>query len=178
MCESYLNLPESCRLSALAEEILTEGPGQIKALVTTAGNPVLSTPNGRELDRALASLEFMASIDFYINETTQARAHHPAADFAARTRTLRSGVSSAGCSQHRQVFACLYLNRTMMRNTTGRSCSSCKRAWSRAVCSAALKGKLMKRFLGPERILDLGLRFGPYGGKLNPFLEGIDSAES
>src|SRR5437016_1795653 len=55
----------------LAEEILTEGPGQIKALVTSAGNPVLSTPNGRELDRALASLEFMASIDFYINETTR-----------------------------------------------------------------------------------------------------------
>jgi len=55
----------------LAEEILTEGAGQVKAFVTSAGNPVLSTPNGRELDRALASLEFMAAIDFYINETTQ-----------------------------------------------------------------------------------------------------------
>jgi anaerobic selenocysteine-containing dehydrogenase len=39
--------------------------------VTCAGNPVLSTPNGRELDRALAGLEFMASIDFYVNETTR-----------------------------------------------------------------------------------------------------------
>jgi len=58
-------------VAALAEEILTEGEGQIKALVTHAGNPVLSTPDGRELDRALASLEFMASIDFYINETTR-----------------------------------------------------------------------------------------------------------
>src|SRR5437763_12706214 len=58
-------------VAALAEEILTEGPGQIKALITHAGNPVLSTPNGRKLDRAIASLEFMAAIDFYINETTR-----------------------------------------------------------------------------------------------------------
>src|SRR5215213_7000384 len=58
-------------VAALAEEILTEGAGQVKALVTLAGNPVLSTPNGRELDRALGSLEFMASIDCYINETTR-----------------------------------------------------------------------------------------------------------
>src|SRR6185369_4492661 len=56
---------------ALAEEILTPGDGQVKALVTLAGNPVLSTPNGRELDRALESLEFMVSIDPYINETTR-----------------------------------------------------------------------------------------------------------
>ena len=58
-------------VATLAEEILTEGKGQIKAFVTLAGNPVLSTPNGRELDRALASLEFMVSIDCYINETTR-----------------------------------------------------------------------------------------------------------
>src|SRR5678815_5026606 len=58
-------------VAALSEEILTEGAGQIKALVTLAGNPVLSTPNGRVLDRALASLEFMVSIDCYINETTR-----------------------------------------------------------------------------------------------------------
>jgi anaerobic selenocysteine-containing dehydrogenase len=55
----------------LAEEIATPGAGQIRALVTSAGNPVLSTPNGRQLDAALASLEFMVSIDFYINETTR-----------------------------------------------------------------------------------------------------------
>src|SRR5215213_6800437 len=58
-------------VAALAEEILTDGAGQVKAFVTLAGNPVLSTPNGREFDRALASLEFMVSIDCYINETTR-----------------------------------------------------------------------------------------------------------
>ncbi|BDX19521.1 molybdopterin oxidoreductase family protein [Halopseudomonas aestusnigri] len=58
-------------VAALAEEILTPGEGQIRALVTSAGNPVLSTPNGRQLDAALESLEFMVSVDLYINETTR-----------------------------------------------------------------------------------------------------------
>src|SRR5687767_9968818 len=68
------NLPEiggELPVATLGEEILTEGPGQIRSLITFAGNPVLSTPNGRQLDEALASLDFMVSIDFYINETTR-----------------------------------------------------------------------------------------------------------
>jgi len=58
-------------VAALAEEIRTPGEGQVRALVTVAGNPVLSTPNGRQLDAALDGLEFMLSIDLYINETTR-----------------------------------------------------------------------------------------------------------
>ncbi len=58
-------------VAALAEEIETPGPGQVRALVTFAGNPVLSTPNGRRLDRALAQLDFMVSVDLYLNETTR-----------------------------------------------------------------------------------------------------------
>jgi len=46
-------------VAALAEEIEAEGAGQVRALVTSAGNPVLSTPNGARLDRALATLDFM-----------------------------------------------------------------------------------------------------------------------
>lgn len=58
-------------VSVLAEEILTEGEGQIKALITSCGNPILSTPNGRQLDTAFENLEFMVSVDIYINETTR-----------------------------------------------------------------------------------------------------------
>ncbi len=58
-------------VATLADEILTPGPGQIRALITIAGNPVLSTPNGTRLDEALASLDFMLSIDPYRNETTR-----------------------------------------------------------------------------------------------------------
>ena len=57
--------------AVLAEEIETEGPGQIRALVTSAGNPVLSTPNGARLSRALDKLDFMVSIDLYLNETSR-----------------------------------------------------------------------------------------------------------
>ena len=49
----------------------TPGPGQVRALVTVAGNPVLSTPNSDRLDAALADLEFMVSVDIYLNETTR-----------------------------------------------------------------------------------------------------------
>jgi anaerobic selenocysteine-containing dehydrogenase len=57
---------------ALAEEIETPGDGQVRALVTIAGNPVLSNPNGGgRLDRALDQLDFMVAVDIYVNETTR-----------------------------------------------------------------------------------------------------------
>jgi anaerobic selenocysteine-containing dehydrogenase len=62
-------------VTAFAEEIETPGRGQIRALITHAGNPVLSLPNGRRLDRTLSSLELMVSIDIYVNETTR-HAHY------------------------------------------------------------------------------------------------------
>jgi anaerobic selenocysteine-containing dehydrogenase len=58
-------------VGALAEEILTPGEGRIRGLVTLAGNPVLSTPNSEQLARAFDDLEFMVSIDLYLNETTR-----------------------------------------------------------------------------------------------------------
>ena len=67
-------LPESegeLPAAVMAEEMLTPGEGQIRAMITHAGNPVISTPNGRQLDRALAGLDFMVSIDIYLNETTR-----------------------------------------------------------------------------------------------------------
>jgi anaerobic selenocysteine-containing dehydrogenase len=58
-------------VAVLAEEILTPGDNQIRAAITVAGNPVLSTPHSEQLDKALADLEFMVSIDIYLNETTR-----------------------------------------------------------------------------------------------------------
>jgi anaerobic selenocysteine-containing dehydrogenase len=55
----------------LADEMETPGDGQIRAMVTFAGNPVLSAPNGKRIGAAFAKLEFMASIDIYVNETTR-----------------------------------------------------------------------------------------------------------
>ena len=57
--------------AAMAEEITTPGEGRLRAMITVAGNPVLSTPNSEQLDAALADLEFMVSVDIYLNETTR-----------------------------------------------------------------------------------------------------------
>jgi anaerobic selenocysteine-containing dehydrogenase len=162
-------------VATLAEEILTEGPGQIKALVTHAGNPVLSTPNGRQLDRALAGLEFMAAIDFYINETTRhahiilpptsslERGHYDLAFhlLAVRNTAKFSPPLFEPDAETRHDWEILVELQTRMEhdgvfgNLVGRA-----------------KRKFVRRFFGPERILDLGLRFGPYGAKLNPFSKG------
>ena len=58
-------------INLLCEEIETAGDSQIKALITIASNPVLSAPNGARLSKALEALEFMVSLDIYINETTR-----------------------------------------------------------------------------------------------------------
>ncbi|MCO1597520.1 molybdopterin-dependent oxidoreductase [Micromonospora sp. RHAY321] len=58
-------------VATLADEIDTPGEGQVRALVTVAGNPVLSAPNGPRLGRALEDLEFMVCVDPYLNETTR-----------------------------------------------------------------------------------------------------------
>src|SRR5882724_4048410 len=160
----------------LAEEILTEGPGQIKALVTSAGNPVLSTPNGRELDRALAGLEFMVAIDLYINESTK-HAHiilpptssleHEHYDVAFHLLAVRNTTKFSPAlfqpnGETRHDWEIFFELQTRMEHEGlfGNFFGSVKR-------------KFVRRFFGPERILDLGLRFGPYGAKLNPFSKGL-----
>src|SRR4051812_8500546 len=65
--EVFGELPVAC----LAEEIDTPGDGQVRALITVAGNPVVSTPNSDRLAAALDELDFMVSIDIYVNETTR-----------------------------------------------------------------------------------------------------------
>lgn len=58
-------------VSVLREEIDTPGDGQVRALLTIAGNPVLSTPDGTALDRSISGLDFYAAVDIYLNETTR-----------------------------------------------------------------------------------------------------------
>ena len=157
---------------ALAEEILTEGDGQVKALVTLAGNPVLSTPNGRELDRALSGIEFMLSIDFYINETTRhahiilpptfalERSHY---DLALHLLAVRNTAKFSTAlfepdADTRHDWQILAELQTRMEHDGLRG---------------RVKRTLIKRFFTPERILDLGLRFGPHGARLNPFSKGL-----
>lgn len=163
-------------VAALAEEILTAGDGQIKSLVTVAGNPVLSTPDGRELDRALSSLEFMVSIDCYINETTRhadiilpptsplERNHYDLAFhlLAVRNTAKFSPALFPRDPDTRHDWEILLELQTRIENDGLRG---------------RVKRTLLKQFFGPERMLDLGLRFGPYRlslRKLKRAQHGID----
>ncbi|CAJ1579129.1 molybdopterin-dependent oxidoreductase [[Mycobacterium] wendilense] len=67
----YPEVTSELPAAALAEEIDTPGDGQLKALITIAGNPVLSAPDGERLARAMAGLDFMISVDPYVNATTR-----------------------------------------------------------------------------------------------------------
>ena len=143
-------------VAALAEEMLTAGDGQVRALVTVAGNPVLSTPNGRQLEQALEGLEFMLSLDFYINETTRyadlilppsGPLEHNHYDttfnaFAVRNVTRFNEavlVKPDGALHDWEIFVGL------------------------AKAFAAHTGAELKPTMAPEQMIDMGLRFGPYG---------------
>jgi anaerobic selenocysteine-containing dehydrogenase len=69
--KGYPEVRSEFPVATLADEIETPGDGQVRALITLAGNPVASTPNAARLDRALAGLDFMVSVDIYRNETTR-----------------------------------------------------------------------------------------------------------
>ena len=87
-------------MAALAEEIETPGDGQIRALDHAGRQPgPLHARTAARLDAALATLDFMVSVDLYLNETTQARRRHPPAACrrcSARTSTSCSCSSRCG----------------------------------------------------------------------------------
>jgi anaerobic selenocysteine-containing dehydrogenase len=159
-------------VAALAEEILTEGAGQVKAFVTLAGNPVLSTPNGRELDRALASLEFMVSIDCYINETTR-HAHIILPPVSPLERGHYDVALHLLAVHNTAKFSPPLFKRSAETRHDWEILLELETRMKYAGVSGALKRKLIKQLLTPERMLDLGLRFGPYGARLNPFSKGL-----
>jgi anaerobic selenocysteine-containing dehydrogenase len=155
-------LPVAC----LAEEITTPGEGQVRALVTLAGNPVLSTPDGRALDRALASLDFMVSIDPYLNETTRhahlilppvmplEREHYDLALYAYAVRNVArwsEPLFVPGPDQRTDWEILTGLARRMLRR--GDRCDGLRDALA----------DLALRVVTPRRVVDLLLRLGPYG---------------
>ncbi|HUH02859.1 MAG TPA: molybdopterin-dependent oxidoreductase [Kofleriaceae bacterium] len=168
-------------VAALAEEIETPGQGQIRALITSAGNPVLSTPNGARLERALPGLDFMVSVDPYINETSRhaqvilpptshlEHDHYDLAFYAVAVRNIANyspAVFERGADQRHDWEIFLELASRM---------ETSERPWGRAV-GRVLRGVGAR--IGPRRIVDAGLRMGPYKGlslkKLEATPHGID----
>ncbi|WP_417568169.1 molybdopterin-dependent oxidoreductase [Marinobacter sp.] len=141
-------------VATLADEILTPGDGQIRAMITIAGNPALSAPGGIRLEEAFDSLEFMVSVDIYLNETTR----H--ADIILPATT---GLEVP----HFDVF----FNSFAVRNTAKYSepmfekTPDQKHDWEILKDLALHLTGLEDDGVTPEAILDLGLRHGTYGGQ-------------
>lgn len=160
------NLPEFAGeypAVTMADEMLVKGEGQIRAMVTSAGNPILSVPGGEKLDRAFSGLEFMVSIDFYINETTRHadiilppafNLNGPHFDVVFNIFAVRDVVKYSnpvfpkepGTKYDWEIFMGLE-KRVAQKN--GRKYSK-------------VNHFLSKKF-GPEWLLDLGIRIGEYG---------------
>ncbi|TGK00710.1 molybdopterin oxidoreductase family protein [Leptospira semungkisensis] len=155
---------EELPVAALAEEILTPGEGQVKAFVSSAGNPVLSTPNGAQLEKALSGLEFMVSVDFYLNETTK-HAHyilppssaleHDHYDLVFNIFAVRNTARynqpafepQEGMLHDWEIFSDLTKRIELLKS------------------GKPLPKELIRTKLSPSAIIDHALKSGPYGEK-------------
>ncbi|HET9729999.1 MAG TPA: molybdopterin-dependent oxidoreductase [Acidimicrobiia bacterium] len=199
--EFFGELPVVC----LAEEIETPGEGQIRALITVAGNPAVSTPNAARLDAALGTLEFMVSLDIYINETTRhanvilpaeselARGHYDLGLYQLAIRNVANYSPPNVELEPNEVPEW----RTMLRLTgvlSGQGAHADVDALDdfvignlvdKAVTRSGsnVEGRdadeLLKTLAvrrGPERVLDFMLRTGPYGDGFGADQDGLTLA--
>ena len=150
--------------SLMAREITTPGKGQVRALFVSSGNPVLSVPNGSELEEALAELELMVAIDLYVTDTSRhadyilpgttflEREDMPLAffTFSATPYVQWTDPVVAPRGEARQEWQII----EAMARRIGTTPAS---AWPlRALGRLGIK-------LSPTRLIDLGLRLGPRG---------------
>ncbi|MCX4432736.1 MULTISPECIES: molybdopterin oxidoreductase family protein [Streptomyces] len=180
-------------LAALAEEIDTATPegNPVRALIAIAANPVLSAPDGNRLDKALDSLDFMISVDPYLNETARhadvvlpppppsQSAHH---DFAFNTLAVRNQVRynrpavplEPGRMAETEILARLVLAATGMHGTDPSAVDAMVIDSTLGKAVQDPHGPVHERDPkelatrltgenGPERRLDMMLRLGPYG---------------
>jgi len=199
---SVRNLPEAfgeLPVAALSEQIDSAGDGRIRALVTVAGNPVLSTPNADRLAKALEALDFMVSIDFYINETTRfadlilpptsplERAHYDLAFTGLAVRNVAKFSPASleppadGMAQWRILAEIAGgLNgvsaETVDEMVLGSVLAGCVGSAETACPDITTERarELLGDVPGPERILDAMLRAGPYGDRFDPASDGLN----
>jgi anaerobic selenocysteine-containing dehydrogenase len=194
--ETYGELPVSC----LAEEMETPGEGQVRALVTVAGNPVVSTPNADRLESAIEALDFVLSVDIYVNETTRhadvilpgpgpmAKSHYDLALYQLAVRNVANyspAVFEEDGPAEWEIFLRLAgifagqgpdadveaLDDLVIGTLVQREVGDAgSRVAGRDV--AELLDELSAR-RGPERVLDFMLRVGAYGDGFGAEPEGL-----
>jgi anaerobic selenocysteine-containing dehydrogenase len=181
-------------VSCLAEEIATPGEGQIKALITVAGNPVLSTPAGHKLDEALPMLDAMISVDMWLNETTRhadvilpapsplEQPHHDdlILNFAINSIANYSApVFEPEDPDRPEEWEILIRLTGLCAGTPAEDVDVAAfddgffdyLAFTQGLDGATIRAHYERG--GPERILDLTLRTGPFGDRYGENLDGV-----
>lgn len=192
--EVFGELPAGC----LAEEIETPGPGQLKALITIASNPVLSSPNGKRLSQAFDQLDFMLSLDIYLNETTRhadvilpglsplEESHYDVAlpQFQYRNYARYSAAVLPAPEGHMRDWQVMV---RLIGIVQGKGATVDVQKIDDDMLLAELErsfgekaGAVMaelSQHTGPERRLDLSLRTGPYGDGFGRHPDGLTLAK-
>jgi anaerobic selenocysteine-containing dehydrogenase len=162
-------------MAVMAEEILTPGEGQLRGLIAIAGNPVLSMADGTRTEEALQHLQFMVSVDYYLNETSRfadiilppvgpfEKSHYDLFYHLYDTINWSKYAPPLFTPEEPAHTDLEILTEILKRLAIERAGSPIKRWLYRRI------GDLVSRFVTVERVLALGLRFGPYGKGLNPF---------
>ena len=185
------NLPEVGGMlpaATMAEEMETPGKGQIRGLLTLAGNPVLSVPNGERLARALDGLDFMVSIDIYANETTRhahiilpprfalERGHYDLIFNALAVRNVvkYSEIVIDPDPDTREDWTILAeLSTRIAARKAAPGVPPALGRWAGKLCSKI--GSLVAN--DPELALDVLIRTGPYGDRFVPGGKGLTLAK-
>jgi anaerobic selenocysteine-containing dehydrogenase len=187
--EVFGELPMGC----LAEEITTPGEGQVKALITIAGNPVLSAPNGPQIAAAFDELELMVSVDIYLNETTRHAdvilpglspledTHYDVAFPQLSWRnTARYSAAVLPVATDRPLEWEIVLR--LIAIAMGRGAAADVRKLDDELAAEDVRrvaGPVADAVLaavggtGPERLLDIALRGGPYGDRFGMVPGGL-----
>ena len=192
--EVFGELPMNC----LSEEIETAGPGQVRALITIASNPVLSAPNGQRLSKALDSLDFMLSLDIYLNETSRHAdvilpglspledLHYDMAfpQLSWRNHARFSGPVFAKAADQPEEWETIQRLAALVAGQDWRAdvgemddaaVAAEVRRFAGAQTAAVLAHLAPQR--GPERLVDLALRTGPYGDQFGLKPAGLTLAQ-
>jgi anaerobic selenocysteine-containing dehydrogenase len=194
--EVYGELP----VASLAEEIETPGDGQVRALITVAGNPLVSTPNAGRLERAVETLDFMLAVDIYVNETTRhadvilpgpeplEKSHYDVALYQLAARNVANYsppvIEGDGPPEWKLLLR-------LAGVVTGQGPNADVEALDRLVAETLVRREVaipgsaveqrdpdelleaLEPRRGPERLLDFMLRTGPYGDGFGSDPEGL-----
>jgi anaerobic selenocysteine-containing dehydrogenase len=152
-------------VATLADEMETPGKGQVRALVTAAGNPALSAPNGPRLEKAFAKLDYMVSVDIYRNETTRHADIILPPTFALEKEHYDLIFHALAIRNTTKLSLPIFPKPDRARHDWQIFLALSQRLMGRKSPQAAVGARALAAgltALGPTGVLDLGLRTGPH----------------